>query len=279
MSMISQTQVFYLLFLQLYKWFTNLITLTLTQIIKIFPIFELVELLYHEENTFTCFNTSIKRETYLVNDLNHNFYVILSWGLHAQFIQQSQPFYTRTSFGGYRGDGFGTIQEQYIYCAFISIIIYYYYISSTLDHQALDPGVCRPLLDGNLSYFRCNTQVRRQKKDLAVTSVMILLKDIFKYEETIHFCKWKKDSLHLLQKFIQFPPRKAMEFSVISFLLDFFSISFSFFFSQLTRIYQILALQARGKQKSDEKGRVSIEERFSYQISCFGKFRYILVSK
>ena len=97
---------------------------------------------------------------------------------------------------------------------------------------------------------------------------MILLKGIFKYEETIHFCKWKKYSLHLLQKFIQFPPRqKAMKFSIISFLLDFFSISFflSFFFYQLTRIYQILALQARGRQRSDEK-RVESAQRKDFHI-------------
>ena len=35
------------------------------------------------------------------------------------------------------GDGFGMIQVLYIYCA---LHFYYYYISSTSDHQALDPG-------------------------------------------------------------------------------------------------------------------------------------------
>ena len=40
------------------------------------------------------------------------------------------------------GDGFRMIQEHYIHCALYS---YYYYISSTSDHQTLDPGGCGPL--------------------------------------------------------------------------------------------------------------------------------------
>ena len=41
------------------------------------------------------------------------------------------------------GDGFGIIQVSYIYCA-----LYFCndYISSTSDHQALDPGGCGPLV-------------------------------------------------------------------------------------------------------------------------------------
>ena len=39
-------------------------------------------------------------------------------------------------FHGCRGDVFGMIQANYIYCAFN---FYYYYISSTSDHQTLDP--------------------------------------------------------------------------------------------------------------------------------------------
>ena len=35
------------------------------------------------------------------------------------------------------GDGFGMLQTHYMYCA---LYLYYYYISSTSDHQALDPG-------------------------------------------------------------------------------------------------------------------------------------------
>ena len=39
-------------------------------------------------------------------------------------------------------DGFGMIQAHYLYCA---LYFYYYYISSTSDHQALDPGGWGPL--------------------------------------------------------------------------------------------------------------------------------------
>ena len=42
-----------------------------------------------------------------------------------------------------QGDGFRTIQVDYIYWA---LYFYYYYISSTSDHQALDPGGWGPLL-------------------------------------------------------------------------------------------------------------------------------------
>jgi len=41
------------------------------------------------------------------------------------------------------GGGFGMIQAHYIYCA---LYFCYYYISSTSDHQALDPGGWRPIL-------------------------------------------------------------------------------------------------------------------------------------
>ena len=41
------------------------------------------------------------------------------------------------------GDGFGMIQAHYMYCA---LYFYCYYISSTSDHQALDPGCRGPLL-------------------------------------------------------------------------------------------------------------------------------------
>ena len=40
------------------------------------------------------------------------------------------------------GDGFRMVQAQYIYCALFSC---YGYISSTSDHQALDPGGWGPL--------------------------------------------------------------------------------------------------------------------------------------
>ena len=42
---------------------------------------------------------------------------------------------------GGRGDGFRVIQACYPYCG---LYFYYYYISSTSEHQALDPGSWRP---------------------------------------------------------------------------------------------------------------------------------------
>ena len=43
---------------------------------------------------------------------------------------------------GVGGDVLGMIQPPYIYCA---LYFYYDHISSTLDHQILDPGVWGPL--------------------------------------------------------------------------------------------------------------------------------------
>ena len=42
-----------------------------------------------------------------------------------------------------QGDGFGMIQVHYLYCA---LYFCYYYISSTSDHQELDPGHWGPCL-------------------------------------------------------------------------------------------------------------------------------------
>ena len=42
----------------------------------------------------------------------------------------------------------GLIQVNYIYCA---LYFYYYYISSTSDHQALDPQGWGPLLEHELT--------------------------------------------------------------------------------------------------------------------------------
>ena len=44
---------------------------------------------------------------------------------------------------GWAGDGLGMIQVLSIHCA---LYFYYYYISSTSAHQALNPGVWGPLL-------------------------------------------------------------------------------------------------------------------------------------
>ena len=49
--------------------------------------------------------------------------------------------------GGGR-DGFRMIRAHYIYCA---LYFYYYYISSTSDHQTLGPGDWRPLRRGNMA--------------------------------------------------------------------------------------------------------------------------------
>ena len=46
-----------------------------------------------------------------------------------------------TNWGG--GDGFSMIQVPYTYCA---LFLYYSYISSTSDHQVLDPEGWGPLL-------------------------------------------------------------------------------------------------------------------------------------
>ena len=51
-------------------------------------------------------------------------------------------FHGRPFFHGWVGNGFGMIQAHCIYCA---LYFYYYYISSTFEHQALDPGVADPL--------------------------------------------------------------------------------------------------------------------------------------
>ena len=50
--------------------------------------------------------------------------------------------YFPTDQGAGVGDGLGMIQAQYIYCAFY---FYNYYIGSSSDHQALDPGGQGPL--------------------------------------------------------------------------------------------------------------------------------------
>ena len=49
------------------------------------------------------------------------------------------------STGGDTGSGFGMSQALHIYCA---LYFYYYYINSTSDRQALDPGGWGPLIYG-----------------------------------------------------------------------------------------------------------------------------------
>ena len=49
------------------------------------------------------------------------------------------------------------IQAYYTYCV---LYFYYYYISSTLDHQALDPGGWGPLCYGTCSFSRTLSSTR-----------------------------------------------------------------------------------------------------------------------
>ena len=66
------------------------------------------------------------------------------WRKERCLRQQSRLFGTRDQFRGRHffhepsmgGDGFRMIQAHYTYCG---IYFYYYYISSTSDHQALEP--------------------------------------------------------------------------------------------------------------------------------------------
>ena len=53
-----------------------------------------------------------------------------------------KKLFPQTRSGG--RDDLGMVQGPYIYC---KLYFYYYYISSTSDHQALGPGGRRPLLD------------------------------------------------------------------------------------------------------------------------------------
>ena len=70
------------------------------------------------------------------------------WSELRSFMQWSPTFlapgtgFMEDSFSTHQeGDGFRLIQAQYIYCA---LYFCYYYISSTSDRQALDPGGWRP---------------------------------------------------------------------------------------------------------------------------------------
>ena len=54
------------------------------------------------------------------------------------------------------GHDFGVIQMHYIYCA---LSFYYYYISSTSDHQSLDPRVWRS--NGCLKWLICSHTVSK----------------------------------------------------------------------------------------------------------------------
>ena len=71
----------------------------------------------------------------LTSRLGHWSPIFLARGTY--FVEDN---FTRLGMGGH---GLGMIQADYIYCA---LHFYYYYISSTGDHEALDPGCWGPLL-------------------------------------------------------------------------------------------------------------------------------------
>ena len=65
-------------------------------------------------------------------------------------------FHGRQFFHGLAGggEGLGIIQAHYTYCV---LSFYYYYISSTSDHQALDPGGRGPLFCIIMDYLISTT--------------------------------------------------------------------------------------------------------------------------
>ena len=75
--------------------------------------------------------------------LNFVFSQIINTGFLS--LEQQSPTFLASGTGfvednfsmdqGGSGEGLGTIQARYISCP-----LYFYYISSTSDHQALDPG-------------------------------------------------------------------------------------------------------------------------------------------
>ena len=69
---------------------------------------------------------------------------MISLASHPQPLWHQGPVSWKTIFPWTRmvGDGFVMTQAHEIYCA---LYFYYYYISSTSDHQALDPGGWGPL--------------------------------------------------------------------------------------------------------------------------------------
>ena len=69
-----------------------------------------------------------------------------SLGGGPQPFQHQGPVWWKTicpQTAGWWGDGLGMIKEHYVYCAFY---FYYYHISSTSDHQALESRGWGPLL-------------------------------------------------------------------------------------------------------------------------------------
>lgn len=86
----------------------------------------------HKKNRFHCWvysiHLKIKRN---VDETSQN----------SSLFWHQGPISWKTNFSMNwgRGNGLGTIEENYTFCAVY--FCYYYYISSLSDHQALDPGV------------------------------------------------------------------------------------------------------------------------------------------
>ena len=80
--------------------------------------------------------------------------------------------------GGLQGvrNGLQMIQAHYTYCA---LYFYYYYISSTSDHQALDPRGCRPLTKHN---------VRPRVYNCLLSPAMLLVDFALHSEFCFEFC-------------------------------------------------------------------------------------------
>lgn len=68
--------------------------------------------------------------------------LVLDYGLQPFRHQRPASWKIVFPWTGGRGYGFRVSQAHYIYC----VLTYYYYISSTSDHQVLDPGVWEPCL-------------------------------------------------------------------------------------------------------------------------------------
>ena len=74
------------------------------------------------------------------------------------------------------GDGFGVIQTHYIYCA---LCFNYYYLSSTPDHQALDPRGWRPL---HLKNWRKHPQ--NSEGGTPLGSLTVFIESLYFYTNT-----------------------------------------------------------------------------------------------
>ena len=81
----------------------------------------------------------------------------LTLSLSSLFWHQGQSHGRQSSHRLGGGDSFRMIQAYYTYCV---LYFYYYDISSTSDHQALDPGGWGPLCYGTCSFSRALSTTR-----------------------------------------------------------------------------------------------------------------------